>query len=81
MSRVLFNLYINDLALYLKSLGKGIKCDDDTVCILLYAHDIVLLTETEQDMQFMLNALHYWCAYNDMVINVRKSDVIHFCSP
>ena len=58
MSPVLFNLYINDLALYLKSLGKGIKCDDDKVCILLFADDIVLLADTEQDLQFMLNALH-----------------------
>ena len=43
LSPVLFNLYINDLALYLKSLGKGIKCDDDKICILLYADDIVLI--------------------------------------
>ena len=71
MSPVLFNLYINDLALYLKSLGKGIKCDDDKVCILLYADDIVLLPETEQDLLFMLNTVHDWCASNDMVINVR----------
>ena len=77
MSPVLFNLYINDLALYLKSLDKGIKCDDDKVCILLYADDILLLADTEQDLQFTLNALHIWCASNDMVINVRKSNVIH----
>ena len=81
VSPVLFNLYINDLALYLKSLGKGIKCDGDKVCILLYADDIVLLADTEQDLQFMLNALHDWCASNDIVINVRKSNVIHFRSP
>ena len=81
LSPVLFNLYINDLALYMKSLDKGIKCDDDKVCILLYADDIVLLGDTEQDLQFVLNALHDWCASNDMVINVRKSNIIHFRSP
>ena len=69
LSPILFNLYINDLALYLKSLGKGIPCDGDRVCILLYADDIVLLAETEQDLQFLLNALHDWCSSNDMIIN------------
>ena len=81
LSPILFNLYINDLALYLKSLDKGITCGEDKVCILLYADDIVLMAETEQDLQFLLNALNNWCASNDMVINVKKSNVIHFRTP
>ena len=43
LSPLLFNLYINDLALHLKTFGNGIKCNEDSVCILLYADDIILL--------------------------------------
>ena len=45
LSLLLFNLYINDLALYLKSLDVGIKFDREKLCILLYADDVVLLAE------------------------------------
>ena len=50
LSPILFNLYINDLVLYLKSFGKGVKCNDDYICTLLYADGVVLLAETEQDL-------------------------------
>ena len=55
LSPVLFNLYINDLALKINALGKGIKIDDESVSILLYADDVVLLAENETDLQCMLN--------------------------
>ncbi len=35
LSPVLFNLYINDLALYLKSLDIGILCNDDKISIII----------------------------------------------
>lgn len=78
LSPILFNLYINDLAVYLKSFGKGIVCDNDTICIMIYADDIVLLAESEHDLQFMLNALHDWCNRNDMLVNNDKSNIVHF---
>jgi len=43
LSPVLFNLHINDLALYLKALAIGIKVGDEKIYTLLYADDIVLL--------------------------------------
>ena len=78
---MLFNLYINDLAIYLNSFGIGVKCDDDNVCILMYADDIVLLAEAEHDLQSLLNATNDWCRTNDMVVNCSKSNVIHFRNP
>ena len=42
---------------------------------MLYADDIVLLTETAE---VLLNALNEWCSYNDMHINASKSNVLHF---
>ena len=78
LSPLLFNIFINDLAVYLKSLNIGIQIDDDNVCILLYADDIVLLADNEQNLQTLLNSLNDWCSRNDMIINVSKSNIVHF---
>ena len=61
LSPLLFNIFINDLALKIKACGKGVKIDDDTVGILLYADDIVLLADNEKEMQDMLDILNNWC--------------------
>ena len=78
LSPLLFNIYINDLALYLKSMDIGIDIGEEKICILMYADDIVLLTDNEKDLQTLLNALNDWCKNNDMSINVTKSNVVHF---
>ncbi len=81
LSPLLFNMYINDLALYLKSLNVGVSISDEIVCILLYADDIVLIAESAEDLQILLNALNDWCSTNDMSININKSKVVHFRNP
>jgi hypothetical protein len=48
------------------------------LCILLYADDMVLLAETERDIQCLLNGLHVLCSTNDMSINTSKSNIVHF---
>ena len=60
LSPILFNLFINDLAVYLKSLNIGVQLGDEKICILIYADDIVLLADNEQNLQVMLNALNEW---------------------
>ena len=55
LTPTLFALFINDLALELKSMDCGIKIDNTHVCCLLYADDIMLLSENEDNMQRMLN--------------------------
>lgn len=80
LSPLLFNLFINDLSLYLKSFGIGITIGDETVCIMLYADDIVLLAESAADLQLLLDSLKAWCALNEMNVNAAKSNVVHFRS-
>ena len=48
------------------------------VSILLYANDIVLLAENENDLQSMLNLLDTWCSSNHLKMNPIKSQSIHF---
>ena len=60
LSQLLFNLFINNLAIFFKSLNFGVKVGDENVCVMLYSDDIVLLAESETDLQLLLNALYNW---------------------
>ena len=62
----------------LKNMHKGIEIDDENICILLYADDIVLIAKNENDLQDMLTMLNTWCVRNEMGIYVSKSNVVHF---
>ncbi|KAL4227059.1 hypothetical protein ACF0H5_015033 [Mactra antiquata] len=42
---------------------------NEIVCILLYAVDIVLWADSEDDLKRLINALHDWCSCNNMLIN------------
>lgn len=46
LSPILFSIYINDLSLAIKALGKGVSIDDEKISILLNADYIVLISET-----------------------------------
>jgi hypothetical protein len=44
----------------------------------MYADDIILLAETEEGLKLMINELHAWCKKWRMVVNIEKTQVIHF---
>ena len=51
LSPLLFSLYINDLEQCLENKGaEGVELWDIRLCAMLYADDLVLLAETEQDL-------------------------------
>ena len=54
LSPMLFNLYLNDLAVKLKSLRCGIDIDGEVVPINLYADDIVIIAENERCRPFLV---------------------------
>ena len=61
MSPTLFSIYINDLIVELKNMKCGININGENVCSLLYADDIVLLSENEKNLQEILNYVYNWC--------------------
>ena len=74
----MFSLYINDLALELINLEKGILVAGCRISILLYADDIVILAQSEHDLQEMINVIYNWCGKWQMEVNVSKTNVVHF---
>ena len=78
LSPVLFSFFINDLALKMKVTDVYVVCGEDKANILLFADDIVLLSENPNDLQVLLNILSTWCKLNGMVINGTKSNIVHF---
>ena len=58
LSPMLFNLFINDLASNINNEHCGVKAGIDNVSILLYADNIVLLSESSAKLQQLLNCLH-----------------------
>ena len=78
LSPLLFNIFINDLVDDVKKLNVGINIGNDKVCVLLYADDVVFLTENENDLQKVLDTLNVWCGKNDLTVNLDKSKIVHF---
>ena len=74
----IFAFFINDLIESLKAVNKGIKFNDNVLCCLTYADDVLILAENENDMQNLLNYVYDWCRKWRLIINFSKTSVVHF---
>ena len=75
---VRLTIFINDLAEEIKSCGVGFQLDPETfVNILLYVDDIVLLAESEGDLQFLLIIVETWCTKWRLEVNITKTNILH----
>ena len=77
LSPTLFAIFINDLAQEIKNSNVGLVLDVTRVGILLYADDIVLMTESEEDLQFLLHLTECWCKKWRLEINLSKTNIMH----
>jgi hypothetical protein len=78
LSPILFLIFLNDLVEEINKLGKGVKCGAKRVSILLFADDIVLLSETKEGLQIMLQVVHEFSLKWRFKFNFDKSGVIIF---
>ena len=81
LSPTLFAIFINDLATEIKDSNIGVILEEGLLInILLYADDIVLLAETEEDMQSLLFMVECWCKKWRLEVNLMKTNIMHFRS-
>ena len=73
LSPYLFNIYIDDLSVRLKSAQAG--CFINSACFnhLLYADDCVLLAPSPRALQFLIDICCNFTVENDLVFNQRKT--------
>ena len=57
LSTTLFNMYINDLSDTFKQTSAGISIEGNQISHLFYADDLVLIAETEEQLQILITAL------------------------
>ncbi len=73
-----FSMYLNPLLTDLKSSGLGVHIENDIISVLAYADDLVLIAESEADLQSLLNILQNWCFKWRLAVNVDKTKIMHF---
>ena len=79
LSPLLFNIFLSDLPAWLDSGdNKPICLFSKKISHLLYADDLVLLSETEEGLQKYLDSLNGYCLKWSLSINVHKSKVMVF---
>ena len=81
LSPLLFNLYINDLVkVFEHNNVDPVKINEISINSLLFADDIVILSNSEKGLQKALNLLAEFCNSWKLQINSTKSKVIVFNS-
>merc|ERR1711954_446024 len=86
LSPTLFSIFINDLAWEIKDSNIGVNIEVEDIAgnievivlnILLYAEDIVLFAENEEDLQSLLFIVQIWCKKWRLEVNLSKANILH----
>ena len=81
LAPTLFTVFINSLAAKVKEEQTGVNLEYLNLPILLYADDIVVMSETEEGLQQQLDTINEWTRNNRMLINMDKTKTMHFRKP
>lgn len=74
----LFSLLINDLAGIFDNLCEPTKLSNKNVSCLLYADDVVLLSEFPSGLQRCVDKLNDYCIKWSLTVNIAKTKIIVF---
>jgi hypothetical protein len=78
LSPILFALFINGLGEKIKKLGLGIKHGKNTVSILMFADDIVLIAENRNDLERLMQVTYEYSIKWRFSFNYDKCSVLIF---
>ena len=74
-----FSIIIDDLLKELNTCGMGVNLDCNLiVSVLAFADDIVLLAESAEELQKLIDIVHRWSNKWRFMINPEKSQVVHY---
>jgi hypothetical protein len=76
LSPLLFNIFINGIVEKVKSTGFGARVGEEKVAILLFADDMVLLAESEEELRKLMKAVEEYCKEWHLEVNVEKTKVM-----
>ncbi len=77
LSPAMYGIFINDIVEDVKSVNTGIEIDSHNICILLYANDIVLLSDTEEGLEKLIDKVYEWSLKWKIKFNATKSNILH----
>ena len=75
---MLFNIFLNDLATEVNSLGLGIKIGNIKLSILMYTDDIVLVSDNADNLQKLLKPYLWMVQKVTVKYKPCKTEVMHF---
>ena len=78
LSPLLFNIFLADLPKKLESISGKVKIDTLEINSLIWADDLVLLSENENNLTQLLETLDAYCKDNKLTINIEKSKCMIF---
>ena len=80
ISPKLFNLFLADMHEYLDT-SQGVKVNNTIFTHLVYADDLVLISENQNGLQVLLENLAEYCRKWHLIVNRNKSKVMLFNTP
>ena len=67
LSPTLFSLYTEELAARLRRKNVGVRVGENKICVLLYADDVVVMSESAEELQELLDVVSEYG--NDFGVN------------
>jgi hypothetical protein len=78
LSPLLFNIFLSDIQNIFDSSGDNPMMNYEEISCLIWADDILILSETEQGLQNKLDALVTYCKVNQLEVNTDKTKTMIF---
>ena len=77
LSPIMFSLFVNDIESCLQQNStQGYEIDDLTLFLLLFADDSVLLSETAEGLQNLINNVEKYCKKWNLTVNVNRQKLL-----
>ena len=79
LSPILFSVFINDLLKEVEEAGLGMQlCNNKSITGILFADDFVGVSDSRENLQKLIDAVHSYCKRWRLKANVSKSAVMVF---